>query len=359
MRHHAPGQHGSASRWDRRRLLTALAATLAAPALRSAHAGQKAQDAPTTRPARLVDVHHHLFLPAMQAALKSVLSPFQLADVQRSLAEMRAGGTATAIISYPNDTITRLPAPRLTALLRQTNDEAAALVQQRPHTYGLFASLPMPYVTESLRELAHAYDDLHVDGILLLTSYGDRWLGHPSFAPVLEELNRRRAVVFVHPITPMCCGTLLPPLNPSVIEFETDTARTIADLIFTGSIDRFPDIRWLFSHAGGTMPSLIERFDTATNSSPKIRGHFTQPPRHYLRGFYFDTAQAANPVALGALLGIVAPSQLLFGTDFPYRTAAQQSDALRAMPLLQGALPGILRDNARRLLPRLQSAQPA
>ena len=315
-----------------------------------------------SRPAQLIDVHHHIFPPALQAALKSILSPFQLTDTKRSLGEMRSGRVATSIISYPNDVITRWPAARLAALLQQANDEAAEMVALRPRTYGLFASLPMPYVGKSLRELERLYKQLgaHFDGILLLTSYGNRWLGHPSFAPLMSELNSCRAVVFVHPRSPPCCCSFLPQLHPSVIEYETDTVRTIADLIFSGTIDRFPDIQWLFSHGGGTMPSLVERLQTAQRPSPRIIGQFANPPETYLRGFYYDTAQSAHPVIVRSLLGIVPASQVCFGTDFPYRRAAEQSDALRAMHFLSNRrLERILWGNTQRLLPRLRAVAPS
>lgn len=341
-------------RLSRRALLRGMAAAslIAATGLAGAQPGTGAT---RRRPSKLIDVHHHLFTPAMAAALRSSIAPAMLPGVERSLAEMDDGGTAVAAISYPNTDITAWPRARLSALIRRANDEAAAVRARYPDRYALFASLPMPYLDASQQELERLYQQLQVDGVLLLTSYNDRWLGDESFAPLLQQLHQRRAVVFVHPATAACCARIMPMLNPSVIEYETDTARTIASLIFSGAADRYPDIRWIFSHGGGTVPSLIERFETAERPSPAIRGKFRREPVAYLREFYYDTAQAANPVVISSLLQIVPGTQLLFGTDFPYRHAAEQSDALRAMHLAPATLDGVLWGNAHRLLPRLHS----
>jgi predicted TIM-barrel fold metal-dependent hydrolase len=141
-------------------------------------------------------------------------------------------------------------------------------------------------------------------------------------------------------------------LSDSVIEYETDTARTLASLLFSGTAERCPDIRFIFSHAGGSMPSLIERFTTATQPSPAVAKNIPKGALAYLRAFHYDTAQAVNPTALGALLRIVEPSQVLFGTDFPYRHAPDQVAALRGLHLPATTLTAILAGNAERLIPR-------
>ena len=135
---------------------------------------------------------------------------------------------------------------------RRVNEYAADLVRSHPGRFGLFAIIPLPDTEASLREIEYAYSDLKADGIGLATSYDDKWLGHPEYQPVLEELNRRKAVVFVHPTTPLCCRTLLPDVSPILIEIPQDTARAVTNLLFTGTFARFKDIRFIFTHAGGT-----------------------------------------------------------------------------------------------------------
>ena len=166
----------------------------------------------------------------------------------------------------------------------------------------------------------YALDTLKADGIALMTSYGDKWLGDPLFLPVMEELNRRKALVYTHPTAANCCVNLVPTQQPVMIEFGTDTTRTIADIVFSGNARRFPDIRWIFSHAGGTMPFLIERFVRNPLLDPKAKGAVPDGTLAELKRFYYDTAQTANKAAMSALAAIIPPSQIVFGTDFPYRT---------------------------------------
>jgi predicted TIM-barrel fold metal-dependent hydrolase len=302
---------------------------------------------------RLIDVHHHLFPPAMADALHGKLPDFSLPGVERSLHAMDADGTTTALISFPNSDIVEFDEQRLASLIRSSNDYAADLVAKHRGRYGLFASLPMPHADASLKELRYALDELHAHGILLITNYRNNWLGDALYAPVLEELNRRGTVVFMHPNAADCCKGLVPGLSDSIVEFETDTARTIASLLFSGAAERYRNIRFVFSHAGGTMPALIDRFTNATKVSPGVTANVPRGALAYLQSFHYDTAQAANASALGALLQFVPAAQVVFGTDFPYRGAAEQVASLRAMGLSTGNLADILAGNSLRLIPNL------
>ena len=192
--------------------------------------------------------------------------------------------------------------------------------------------------------------------MLLNTSYQSRWLGDPYFAPVMEELNRRKAVAYTHPGPVDCCRNMIPGVHDSIVEFESDTARTIASLMFSGAAERWPNIRLIFSHAGGTAPALIERFRNAQRLNPKLAETMPRGADSYMKSFHYDTAQAANPMALGSLLKLVPVSQVMFGTDFPHRKTTEQAAALSAMDLGASALDAIFRDNARQLVPRLAGA---
>ena len=142
---------------------------------------------------------------------------------------------------------------------RDCNEYGAKLAQDYPGRFGMWGAIPLPDTDGSLREIEYIYDKLKLDGIGLLTSYDDgKMLGHPNFAPVLEELNRRKAVIFVHP-TVSCCAIPVAHVNRVAIDFPTDTTRTITDLIYSGSLMRLPNIRWIFSHGGGTVLMLAAR----------------------------------------------------------------------------------------------------
>jgi predicted TIM-barrel fold metal-dependent hydrolase len=219
----------------------------------------------------------------------------------------------------------------------------------------MFAAMPMPHVEGTLQEIAYALDTLKADGIGLLTSYGDKWLGDPAFTPVLEELNRRRAVVYTHPTTANCCGNLIPDVPESIIEWGTDTTRTIASLVFSGSAARFRDVQLIFSHGGGTLPFLTERFLRLPLINKNLATRVPNGVEHELKRFYYDTAQAAHPYALASLTKLIPVSQIVFGTDFPYRTAAEHVKGLTDYGFSASDLQAIDRDNAVRLLPRLNA----
>ena len=219
----------------------------------------------------------------------------------------------------------------------------------------MFATLSLPDIEGSLKEAAYALDVLHADGIHMWTSYGDKYLGHPFFTPLLEELNRRKAVVYTHPTTAPCCGALVPEAPAAMIEYGTDTTRTIASLVLSGATNRFPDIRWIFSHAGGTMPFLVERFEFQAGVQSRTPEGASKIPNgvlHELKRLHFDTAQSSNPYALSALIRLVSVNQIMFGTDFPYRTTAEHVKGLADCGLFTEAdLAAIARGNAARLLP--------
>ena len=179
----------------------------------------------------------------------------------------------------------------------------------------------------ALREIDHAFGVLKADGVVMMTNVNDQWLGDVAFAPVFEELNRRKAIVYVHPTVATCCRNLVPDVPGSMIEFGTDTTRTIASLLFSGTSARCPNVRFLFSHAGGTMPYITERF-TRLAMRPDLAAKLPKGVMHELKRFFFDTAQAAHPMALNSLRELVAVSQIIFGTDYPYRTATETAKGI-------------------------------
>ena len=305
------------------------------------------------RAGRRIDVHHHAVPPAYLAASGLTGVP-QLNgwSVQKSLDDMDAAGVATAMLSvpsaglWPRDTM----ANRRTA--RACNDFMAAMVHDHPTRFGMFATLPLSDSEGSLAETAYALDVLKADGIGLYTSYHDRWLGDPAFDRVFDQLNRRRAMVYTHPTTADCCSAILPGISPAAIEYGTDTTRAIANWMFSGSGNRFTDLTLIFSHAGGTMPFLIQRYE----QEARLPAHAATLPDGtipLLRRYFYDTAQAANPVALGALMQVVPPSQVLFGTDYPYRPSIQMVAGVVGSHLSAAEQGMIYRDNALRLFPRL------
>jgi predicted TIM-barrel fold metal-dependent hydrolase len=275
----------------------------------------------------------------------------------QSLDDMDRGGVAASVVSVTNPGLAFGDAAATRKLARACNDYAARLVQDHPARFGMYASLPMPDIDGSLAELAYAYDTLKTDGIALFTSYSDGWLGNPAYRPVMEELNRRRAVVHVHPTAAECCRNLsyAPGLLPSVIEYGTDTSRAIAGVVVSGDAARYPDIRFIWSHAGGSMPFLAGRFE---NGVRNMKDRLPDGVMPALRKFFYDVAGAFNRGAMASLLELVPPSQVLFGTDFPAAGApsGNVAAAIASLGLLRpGDLDAVYRGNALKLFPRLRA----
>ena len=333
--------------FDRRTFLRGVGGLGAAALLRPPHAAEQAGR---------VDIHHHMFPPEYSTAIVAHgQPPSPKWTPAQSLEEMDRGGIATAVLSLSPPNVVFPDAAFARQLARQVNEYGAGMVRDYPGRFGLFAVLPFPDTEGSLREIEYALDTLKADGIGLMTSYGGQWLGDEAFRPVWEELNRRKAVVYTHPLTPACCGSLRYGVPAADIEWATDTTRTIASLAFTGTAARYPEIRWIFSHGGGTMPFLLSRFTYEEKTMKEKDQRLPRGLMYELKKFYFDTAQANHPGALAALLKIVAPSQVLFGTDYPYRTAAEVASGLEAQRFAAADLRAIERDNARKLLPHLKA----
>jgi predicted TIM-barrel fold metal-dependent hydrolase len=315
-----------------------------------------AQTADPAKPYR-IDVHHHVSPPTYIVASSANNFGDGLMrgwTPEKSLADMDKAGVAVAMLSVTTPAVNYTSGEAARKMARECNDYAAKMVADHPGRYGIFAMIPLADTEGSLKEIAYAFDTLKADGIGLMTSYGDKWLGDPQFLPVMEELNRRKAPVYTHPTAANCCVNLVPTQQPVMIEFGTDTTRTIADIIFSGNAQKFRDIRWIFSHAGGTMPFLIERFVRNPLLVPSAKATVPDGALAELKRFYYDTAQTSNKAAMSALTAIIPTSQIVFGTDFPYRTSIDHVKGLRDCGVFTDAqLMEIERGNALKLLPRL------
>ena len=302
-----------------------------------------------------IDTHHHLFSPAYVAELvKANEAPPIVRNwsVARTLDDMEKAGVATAILSVTTPQVSFADAANARRIARESNEWVARLAKDNPGRFGSFAMLPMQDTDSALRELEYALDVLKADGIGLLTSYNDKWLGHPSYAPVMDELNRRKAILYTHPTAANCCRNLQTDIQPTVIEFGTDTTRTITDIVFSGTAARCPDLRFIFSHAGGTLPFLTERLVKMPVIEPRLAARVPNGVLHELKRFYYDTAWAAHPMALASLTRLVDVSQILFGSDYPYRTGEDNVKGLYEYGFSASDLRAIERGNALRLLPR-------
>lgn len=308
---------------------------------------------------RRIDVHHHFAPPKYVKDLgaKNLFngSPGSRAATydwtpQMSLDDMNKGGTQTAILSvYSASHLAGHAHARRIA--RETNEYAAQMQRDHPGRFGSFAVLPLPDVEGSLREIEYALDVLKADGVFMMTSYGNQWLGDAAFKPVFEELNRRKAMVYTHPHGPAATEGIMAGIPPSVIEFATDTTRTIASVLFSGNATRFPNVKYIFSHAGGVLPFILERF-TRVGDLPGHKAKFPRGALHEIKKFFYEIAQASHPYAMSSLKSFMPISQILFGTDFPYRTAADMGKGLVKSGFSPREIAAINHGNAAKLFPR-------
>jgi 6-methylsalicylate decarboxylase len=337
---------------NRRQFLTGAIATLAASAGgRRLLAGQPAASL------RAIDVHHHFAPPAWVSEVRGrpLLQPANTTwTPEKSIDDMDRGGVAGAVVSITNPGLWFGDAAATRRLARACNEYGAKLVQDHPTRFGLFAAMPLPDVDATLQEIGYAYDMLKADGIGLMTSYGDVWLGDARFRPVMDELNRRNAIVHVHPTAANCCRNLSYGVAPGSIEYGTDTTRAITGVAFSGDAARFPNIRFIWSHAGGTVPFLAGRIDGASNNAKD------RMPRGFLyelKRFSYDLAGAANKGAVASLLQLVPPTQILYGTDFP--PGGNSRDVLKTLAAIdmfsEADLRAVERDNAVKLFPRFRT----
>jgi predicted TIM-barrel fold metal-dependent hydrolase len=302
-----------------------------------------------------IDVHHHIAPPGYSKELKALNQSHAKWSVEATLDEMEKSGIQTAFTSLINPGMQawmgNVEGSRRIA--RISNEYAAQLMRDYPGRFGSFASIPFPDVDGSLREMEYAYGTLKADGIYLWTSYQGKLLGDPAFFPILEELNRRKAIVYTHPATPACCAKIMPYISINAIEGPVDTTRTMMSLVFQGGAAKYPDIRWIFSHSGGVTPFLLSRFQREEQEKDR-KAQIPNGLMYELTKFYYDTAQGHHEGALKALLTIIPTSQVLYGTDYPFWDGRRVSADLAKAPLSAADRMAIDRGNAARLFPRLE-----
>jgi predicted TIM-barrel fold metal-dependent hydrolase len=286
-------------------------------------------------PGRRVDLHHHFLPPeyVAQMGAERIGRPAPNGQVPRwsvaqSLETMDRLGIARAVLSISAPGVWTGDAAASAKLARDTNTYAARVVAEHPGRFGFFASLPLPDVPAALAELDHALDTLKADGVVLMTNYAGRYLGDPAFAPLFEALDRRGALVFVHPTECDCAGTGVPA---SVVDFPQDTTRSITSLLYSGTLARHRRIRFVLSHAGGTLPYLAARIAGAAAFVPGVPKEAAANALAHLQALYYDTALSVNPTTMTALLKFVPPRQVVLGTDYPFAPAPMLGAALQGL----------------------------
>ena len=334
----------------RRGILSAFGVLAASAAAGSA----AAQVAPAPDPAyEIVDVHHHIVPPAFVAYMPDLPDWVRAWRPEKSIEDMDRNGVSAGIASLNSPGLTTAKPEVARAVSRGCNEYAAKLVQDYPGRFGMLAAIAPLDTDGALNEIAYALDVLRADGIGLMTSYGNSYLASTKFTPLFEELNRRKATLFVHPQIPEVGPNLDPPLSPVFLEMPYDTARAILGMIIAGSFTRYPDITFIFNHGGGGLPVLHRRLDLTFRGDPKLRDRFPDGVMAQLRNVHFDTVNVLNPPNFALLRQLVAMDKLLFGTDYPGFSAVENVVPLRALPVADAT--AIAQDNPYRLFPELRA----
>ncbi|MDM0033763.1 amidohydrolase family protein [Variovorax sp. J22P271] len=308
-----------------------------------------------------IDFHHHFFSPAWvrlvesKNAAKPVLGfeQFKSHTIAKDIEAMDKGNVEKAFLSVTQPGVWFGNVEETRGAARELNEFATRQKSDYKGRFGHFAVLPLPDVDASLREIEYAFDTLKADGVGLLSSYDDQWLGDKAFAPVWAELNRRKAVVYIHATAHNCCSwDFQPGVLPTFVELGSDLARAMVSLIQSGTAKATPDVRYIWSHGGGSI--WAQRFLVGETAESLAREAPADSRLHHFRRFFYDTAAAADAIHMGILKLIVPPSQIVFGSDYPWVEPARIAAGLQASGLSAQQLQAIYRDNAFKLMPELR-----
>jgi len=241
---------------------------------------------------------------------------------------------------------------------RQVNEYLAQLTADHPDRYGAFAVLPLPDESAAIEEVRYALDVFGLDGVGLFTHYRGTYLGEHDFDRLFAMVSERGVTAFVHPTVPPGEGQPTFGLPPSLYEFPFDTTRAVANLLYSGTLDRHRNLRLVISHAGGTVPYLAKRLTHAATINQSWRGRQPADLIGSLRGLFYDTAMSANPHTLAALVSLIDTGNILFGTDFPFMPESTARETVTGVGEFFAGQDrsDVERNNALRLFPRLRTS---
>ncbi|WP_069759961.1 amidohydrolase family protein [Streptomyces sp. LUP47B] len=314
-------------------------------------------------PSPLIDVHAHL-LPdfyVQQATAAGHAQPDGMAgwpswSVEAHLDLMDRNGIETAMLSMSSPGVHFGDDKAARLLARQVNEYTAELTRDRPGRFGNFASLPLPDVDGSLEEIGFAFDELDADGVALLTHTHGAYLGDRRLDPVFAELDRRQAVVFLHPTSPVCWEQSGLGRPRPMVEYIFDTARTVTDMVMAGVLTRHPGIQVIVPHCGGALPVLADRMNEFMRLFLPSDKAPAQDAVQQLRGLYYDMAGTAFPRQTPALLQLVDPDRVLFGSDYCWTPPPLADAHIAAIDAVESPVDGttwrsLTTANAQRLFP--------
>ena len=311
-----------------------------------------------------IDVHHHILPDVFWRATNDADNPVGGImpapwSKETTLSFMDDAGIDVAITSISTPGVHMGDNAAARDLARRVNEIGAGLIQERPDRFGGFAALPLPDVDGALRELEYGLDVLKLDGVVLFSNARGIYLGDARFQPLFAELQRRAAVVFVHPNASPDPAARSLGLPDSLIDFTADTTRAVAQLHYGNTFARTPSVKYIFAHAGGTIPYLATRFSIVDAMNVIPGGEERGTAANTLRRLYWDTALSWHAPNLSMLRSVVGMGQVLFGSDYPYLrrdlAVACRHEVQASPELAEDERHMVLSGNARKLFPRIAS----
>ena len=298
-----------------------------------------------------IDMHHHHVPSGMGAGgrggawtVDATLEQMHKFDISVAILSMTQMGN----VLYDNT-------PKGRAEVRRGNDYGAKLVAEHPKQFGLFAGVPLPDIDGVMKEIEYAFDKLKADGIGIYTNDNQtRWPGDPYFDPMWQELNKRNAIVYMHPLAPPCCTNLNDSVPTAMNEFDFDITRGCTSILANGIFHRFPNVKVIIPHSGGTMPMIAGRIKDRYPMDEKHKEYIPNGVIAELQKFYVDIAHASYPYPMAAMLKFSHPDRILFGTDYPYEPIESTVNELPGLGLSAKQMRAIERENAEKLLPRFK-----
>lgn len=366
---------------NRRNALKALGAAGAmAAAAKSELFGQFSNK--SAHPAGRIDVHHHHVPPALAARPGAAggLGNGGAPAGGRGAAGAAAGGAGANTFGRGwtpektleqmdkfNISVSILSMTQMGPLLydntqkgrdavRTGNDYGASLVAKWPKRFGLFTGVPLPDIDGVMKEIEYGFDTLKADGVGIYTNDNQtHWPGDAYFDPMWQELNRRNAIVYIHPLAPPCCTNLNDSVSTAMNEFDFDITRCCTSILANGIFHRFPNVKCIIPHSGGTMPMIAGRIQDRYPTDDKHKEFIPNGVIAELQKFYFDIAHASFPWPMAAMTKFAKPDHILFGTDYPFEPIESTANQIPGLGFSPEFWKAVDRDNAEKLFPRFKA----
>lgn len=305
-----------------------------------------------------IDVHFHVIPPFYRDAVYAAgtgpaIGRYPEWTPELAVEIMDRHGIAVAMASVAQPGVGFLAGDAAFAMARRCNDYGAELIARSRGRFGAFALVPMHDIDGAVAECRYCLEELHFEGVCLFASYGEKFLGDAAFDPVMDYLDGRGAVVFIHPTLHPSSRSLALPWPAFMIEYVFDTSRAAMNLVFSGTLARYPNIRFILAHAGGTLPYVAWRLSVAPMIDPRLPQRARADIMTDFGRFWYDNALACGPETFGALSRVVAPDRIVFGSDWPFcndRVLTEEVAAFTAPDFLAAEqVDAIGRGNALRL----------